>query len=63
MTTRHAVAIIGLTWTGLLGALAPVDSTAGEKSRFGSWIVEVMLSQPGPAACVVAPVSTSVARR
>jgi hypothetical protein len=48
MKTRRMVAIIGLALTALLGTLMPMDSTAGQKSLVGSWIVDVMPQQPGP---------------
>jgi hypothetical protein len=45
---RPTVAIIVLTSTVLLSALTLVDTTTGQKSPVGSWIVDVMLDQPGP---------------
>ena len=48
MRIRPTVAIIAMASTLLLGALTPVDSTAGQKSLVGSWIVDVMPDPPGP---------------
>jgi hypothetical protein len=45
---RPSVVIIVLTATLLLGALTPLDVTAGQKSLVGSWIVDVTPDQPGP---------------
>jgi hypothetical protein len=45
---RPTVAIIVLASTIFLGALTPVDATAGQESLVGSWIVDVMPDQPGP---------------
>ena len=48
MRIRPTVAIIMLVATVLLGALTPMDATAGQKSIVGSWIVDVMPDPPGP---------------
>ena len=48
MRIRPTVAIILLVATVLLGALTPMDVTAGQKSLVGSWIVDVMPDPPGP---------------
>jgi hypothetical protein len=48
MKTRPSVAIVVVALTVLLGALTPVDATAGQKSLVGAWIVDVMPDQPGP---------------
>ncbi len=46
MRIRPTVAIILLVATVLLGALTPMDVTAGQKSLVGSWIVDVMPDPP-----------------
>ena len=48
MRIRPTVTIIMLVATVLLGALMPMDATAGQKSIVGSWIVDVTSDQPGP---------------
>ena len=48
MKTRRTAPIVVLAFAVLLGALTPADSTAGQKSLVGSWIVDVMPDQPGP---------------
>jgi hypothetical protein len=46
MNTRPAVAVIGLLFV-ILGALAPLQSIAAEKSLVGSWIIDVIPDDPG----------------
>ena len=48
MRIRPTVTIIMLVATVLLGALTPMDATAGKKSIVGSWIVDVTSDQPVP---------------
>jgi hypothetical protein len=48
MSIRPTMAIIVLASILLLGALTPVNVTAGQKSLVGSWIVDVTPDQPGP---------------
>jgi hypothetical protein len=48
MKAKPIVAIIVLALVVSLGALTPVDATAGQKSLVGSWIVDVTPDQPGP---------------
>jgi hypothetical protein len=48
MRTKSVVPMIVLVTVVLLGALTPIDATAGQKSLVGSWIVDVMPDQPGP---------------